>query len=132
MWISDTVKNLYPDTKLSDSTKYTEIPKGTIFEVTKLLSKSCYEVKFDGKTGYIKAEGGSPIYQVTSNAEFKTVPDKIEPEVVANKYAITKDIKKVKYSFNPYNVNSVTQSLGESAILDKEYFTTCVNKKYYR
>lgn len=96
LWISDTVKNLYPDTKLSDSTKYTEIPKGTIFEVTKLLSKSCYEVKFDGKTGYIKAEGGSPIYQVTSNAEFKTVPDKIEPEVVANKYAITKDIKKVK------------------------------------
>ena len=41
------------------------------------------------------------------------------------------DIKKVKYSFNPYNVNSVTQSLGESAILDKEYFNECLEKVIY-
>lgn len=38
------------------------------------------------------------------------------------------DVKKVKYSFNPYNVNSVTQSLGESALKDKEYFSDCLKK----
>ena len=95
LWISDTAKNLYTDTKLSGN-NFTEIPKGTVFEVTKLLSKTCYEVKYNGKTGYIKAEGGSPIYQLTSNAAYTKVPDKIEPEVVANKYAIDSAIKKVK------------------------------------
>ena len=95
LWISDTAKNLYTDTKLSGN-NFTEIPKGTVFEVTKLLSKTCYEVKYNGKTGYIKAAGGSPIYQLTSNAAYTKVPDKIEPEVVANKYAIDSAIKKVK------------------------------------
>ena len=97
LWISDTAKYLYPDTKLSDSSKYTTIPKGTVFQVTKILSKSCYEVKYDGKTGYIKAAGGSPIYQMTSTAAPTKVPDKIETEkIVPNKYAVSEDIKKVK------------------------------------
>lgn len=95
LWISDTAKNLYNDTKLS-GTNFTEIPKGTVFEVTKLLSKTCYEVKYNGKKGYIKAQGGSPIYQLTSNAAYKTVPDKIAPDVVVNKYAIDPALKKVK------------------------------------
>lgn len=47
--------------------------------------------------------------------------------VIGNKELIA-DIKKVKYSFNPYNVNSVTQALGESAILDREYFSYCLEK----
>jgi histidinol-phosphate aminotransferase len=47
--------------------------------------------------------------------------------VIGNKELIA-DIKKVKYSFNPYNVNSVTQALGESAILDRAYFSYCLEK----
>lgn len=35
------------------------------------------------------------------------------------------DIKTVKYSFNPYNVNSLTAALGKAAIEDKEYFDKC-------
>lgn len=96
LWISDTVKYLYSDTSLSDAKKIADIPKGTIFEVTKIASKACYQVKYDGKTGYIKAAGGSPIYQVTSNAAATEVPEKTEPDVVANKYAISSELKKVK------------------------------------
>lgn len=36
--------------------------------------------------------------------------------------ALIEDIKKVKYSFNPYNVNKLSQLLGEYAIKDKDYF----------
>ena len=98
LWISSTNKYLYPDTKLSNSSNYTTIPKGTIFEVTKILSKDCFEAKYNGKTGYVSVNSASPIYQVTSNAAATSVPDKIETEakVVPNKYAINDDIKKVK------------------------------------
>ena len=97
LWISETEKYLYPDTKLSNSTKYTVIPKGTAFEVTKILSKDCFEAKYDGKTGYISVNSSSPIYQMTSNAPAVKVPDKVETEkIVPNKYAVTDDIKKVK------------------------------------
>ena len=40
---------------------------------------------------------------------------------VADK-AIIDDLKAVKYSLNPYNVNSVTASAGIGSIKDKEYF----------
>jgi len=39
----------------------------------------------------------------------------------ANK-ALIADLKKIKYSFNPYNVNSMTAAAGVGALLDKEYF----------
>ncbi|MBQ9370088.1 MAG: histidinol-phosphate transaminase [Clostridia bacterium] len=39
----------------------------------------------------------------------------------ANK-ALIADIKKIKYSFNPYNVNSMTAAAGIGALLDEEYF----------
>ena len=104
LWIGETDKNLHTNTNLSGD--YTVIPKGTVFEVTKILSKVCFEVKYNGKTGYIKAAGGAPIYQVTSNAAYTTVPDKIQPEttkketetaaVTPNKYAVNDAIKKVK------------------------------------
>ena len=32
------------------------------------------------------------------------------------------DLKKIKYSFNPYNVNSMTAAAGVGALLDEEYF----------
>ena len=98
LWISETEKYLYPDTKMSNSSNYTRIPKGTAFEVTKILSKDCFEAKIDGKTGYISVNSDSPIYQITSTAPATQVPDKIETEVkvTPNKYAITEDIKKVK------------------------------------
>ena len=35
------------------------------------------------------------------------------------------DIKTVKYSFNPYNVNTLTAILGKVCIEDKEYFDSC-------
>ena len=98
LWISETEKYLYPDTKLSNSSNYTRIPKGTAFVVTKILSKDCFEAKYDGKTGYISVNSASPIYQITSNAPATNVPDKIETEikVTPNKYAVNDDIKKVK------------------------------------
>ena len=36
--------------------------------------------------------------------------------------AIIADLKKLKYSFNPYNVNSMTAAAGIGALIDKEYF----------
>ena len=92
LWISDTTKYLYPDTKLSDSSNYTQIPKGTIFEVTEIVSKTCFKVKYDGKVGYISVNSGSPIYQVTA-----TEPP--EPPVVKNTYSISKEIKKISGHF---------------------------------
>lgn len=38
------------------------------------------------------------------------------------------DIKKIKYSFNPYNVNRVTDLMGKYAMEDVEYFKECVGK----
>ena len=35
---------------------------------------------------------------------------------------LIKDLKKIKYSTNPYNVNSMTAAAGIGAILDEEYF----------
>ena len=36
--------------------------------------------------------------------------------------ALIADLKKIKYSFNPYNVNSMTAAAGVGALLDEEYF----------
>lgn len=41
---------------------------------------------------------------------------------------IIADLNRVKFSFHPYNVNSLTQILGTQAINDKEYFEDCCNK----
>ena len=46
---------------------------------------------------------------------------------VADKNLI-EDLKKVKNSFHPYNVNSVSSALAACAIKDKEYFTRSVEK----
>lgn len=46
---------------------------------------------------------------------------------IASKQIIS-DLKKVKYSFNPYNVNTLTQILGEKAVTDVEYFSLCRDK----
>lgn len=35
------------------------------------------------------------------------------------------DLNKVKYSFNPYNVNTLTQGLGVASIQDEDYFNKC-------
>ena len=35
---------------------------------------------------------------------------------------IIKDLEKIKYSTNPYNVNRLTQALGVASVSDKEYF----------
>ena len=96
LWIGETAKNLYKTTKLSGD-DFTEIPKGTLFEVTKIVNKTCYQVKYNGQTGYIVGTGGAPIYQVTSTkaAEPETEAP-TEAPVVPNKYAISSDIKDVK------------------------------------
>ncbi|MDR3216615.1 MAG: histidinol-phosphate transaminase [Clostridiaceae bacterium] len=39
---------------------------------------------------------------------------------------IIADLKKIKYSFNPYNVNRLTALAGKAAIEDTEYFGKCV------
>ena len=108
LWISSTNKYLYPDTTLNDKSNYTTIPKGTAFEVTKIISKDCFQAKYNGKTGYVSVNSASPIYQMTANAPATAVPetnpdkatdkatDKVTETVTANKYTITKDIKSVK------------------------------------
>lgn len=99
LWISETVKYLYSDTSLSDAKKIADIPVGTVFEVIKIVSRACYQVKYGDKTGYIKAEGGSPIYQISSTAPASDIPETdppaTEPTVVPNKYAISDELKKV-------------------------------------
>lgn len=102
LWIGETNKYLYTSSSLSGD--YTVIPKGTFFEVTKIVSKSCYQVKYDGKTGYVQTQagGGDPIYQATSTSTATSVPTEKETEketeakVTPNKYAITSELKKVK------------------------------------
>ncbi len=42
--------------------------------------------------------------------------------------SLIEDLKKVKNSFHPYNVNSVSSALATCAINDKEYFTQSVEK----
>ena len=46
---------------------------------------------------------------------------------IASKEIIT-DLNTVRYSTNPYNVNSVTMAAGIGALKDKEYFTTNCKK----
>ncbi len=41
---------------------------------------------------------------------------------------IIDDMKRVKNSFHPYNVNSVSSALATAAICDREYFANSVNK----
>jgi len=41
---------------------------------------------------------------------------------------IINDLNKIKYSFNPYNLNRLSILAGVAAIKDKEYFETCVEK----
>ena len=38
------------------------------------------------------------------------------------------DLNRIKFSFNPYNVNSLTQLAGEAAMRDEEYFISCRDK----
>ena len=97
LWIGETNKYLYPDTSFNNNSNYTVIPKGTAFEVTKVISKDCFEAKYDGKTGYVHVNSDK-IYQITSTAPATSVPDKVEtePVVTPNKYAVTPEIKKVK------------------------------------
>lgn len=46
---------------------------------------------------------------------------------VANEQLIS-DLKRVKFSFNPYNVNSVSSALAVEAVKDKAYFDECRTK----
>lgn len=45
--------------------------------------------------------------------------------ILADKDIIA-DVKKVKYSFNPYNVNRLTDLMGKYAVEDVAYFNSCV------
>ena len=116
LWISGTTKYLYPDTTLSDSSNYITIPKGTAFEVTKIISKDCFQVKYYDNVGYVSVNSSSPIYQFTSTAPASSNPNNnnnnngssdsnnsgtttekaTDAPVTPNKYAINADIKKVK------------------------------------
>lgn len=40
---------------------------------------------------------------------------------------IIEDMNKIKFSFNPFNMNSVTMTAGIAAIKDEEYLKMCVN-----
>lgn len=39
--------------------------------------------------------------------------------------ALIADLNRIRYSFHPYNVNSMTQAAGEAALLQKDYFENC-------
>ena len=131
LWISESNKYLYPDTTLNDQSNYTTIPKGTIFEVTKIISKTCFEAKYNGKTGYVSVNSSSPIFQVTSNVgggvvETETTAKKTTAKVVANKYAINDDLKKVKEHIG----SGITQYAIDGEKVEKaESFTITANQK---
>lgn len=38
------------------------------------------------------------------------------------------DLQRIRNSFNPYNVNSVSQAMGAAAMADKKYFLKCTNE----
>lgn len=42
--------------------------------------------------------------------------------------ALIDDLNRIKFSYNPYNVNALTQRAGEAAIRDEAYFTACRDK----
>lgn len=42
--------------------------------------------------------------------------------------ALISDLKRVKFSFNPYNVNSLSARLAARAMADREYFKECTEK----
>lgn len=44
--------------------------------------------------------------------------------VIGNE-ALISDLNRVKYSFNPYNVNTLTQALGVASLEEEEYFQKC-------
>ena len=95
LWIGEKEVYLFESKSLSGTS--TKIPKGTSFEVTKIISKDCFEVKYDGKTGYIAGnKKNTSIFQFTSNASATPIPEETEAPVVPNKYAINDDIKQVK------------------------------------
>lgn len=39
--------------------------------------------------------------------------------------ALIEDLNRIKFSFNPYNVNALTQLAGEAAMRDEAYFAAC-------
>ncbi|MCD8295854.1 MAG: histidinol-phosphate transaminase [Clostridia bacterium] len=41
---------------------------------------------------------------------------------------LIQDLNRVKYSFNPYNVNRISERLATAAITDREYFNACRTK----
>lgn len=41
--------------------------------------------------------------------------------------ALISDLNRVKYSFNPYNINRLTMAAGAAAVEDEPYFQTCCN-----
>lgn len=43
---------------------------------------------------------------------------------IASKEIIA-DLKKLKFSFNPYNINSLSMKAGTAAVLDEEYYCMC-------
>lgn len=47
--------------------------------------------------------------------------------IVADEHLIA-DLNKVKYSFHPYNVNTISMLLAKNAMEDEDYFTQCVSK----
>ena len=42
--------------------------------------------------------------------------------------AIAEDIEKVKFSINPYNVNSLTQAVGSAVLENDSYYRTCISE----
>ena len=42
--------------------------------------------------------------------------------------ALIADLNRIKFSFNPYNVNALTQLAGEAAMRDEAYFDECRNQ----
>ena len=41
---------------------------------------------------------------------------------------LAEDLEKVKFSINPYNVNSLTQAVGKSVLENNDYYVKCINE----
>ena len=129
LWISSGAKTIYTTTACSESAKNGNIPKGTVFQVTKIVSKTCYQVSYDGKSGYVKssfATDSTPIYQVTNDGaaakETQKATTAATEKLTPNKYAVSEEIKNVAShigsEINAYTIDGKTVQKSDTFALN--------------
>ena len=134
LWISSGAKTIYTTTACSESAKNGEIPKGTVFQVTKIVTKTCYQVSYNGNSGYVKssfASNTNPIYQVTNDGAAEKETTKATTSTTAtvtpNKYAIDEAIKE---NANHIGSGITKYKVDGSAVKESASYTISAGQKF--